>query len=282
MNPSTLKRVADLYVEVGANVQPGQILVARDRGREGVLTRAVAESAYRHGAKFVDVQIFDPWIKRTRIQYAEEDTLGSSRTGTGSGCSSSAASARAHPARRRGGAADCSMTSTRPRRARHAPALKESRTVVSERTVNWTIGPAPTVAWAQSSPRARGRGALARLWDEVVHVCGGRARPDRRLGARQDELVAVAERLAAQRFDAHPLPRPGDRPDASACCRPRPGSPRASRPSTGSRTRRTSPPRRSSPRPTPSGSKARDRDPAAGARRHACEASRCASRAAAR
>src|SRR5205085_1397117 len=76
MHASTLARVADLYVEVGANVQPGQIVSLETEVGKEAFTRAVAESAYRHGAKFVDVQIFDPWIKRTRIEHAEEDTLG--------------------------------------------------------------------------------------------------------------------------------------------------------------------------------------------------------------
>ena len=50
-----LERLADLAVAFGANVQPGQIVtVAADVGQED-LARAIAASAYRHGARFVDV-----------------------------------------------------------------------------------------------------------------------------------------------------------------------------------------------------------------------------------
>ena len=51
---TTLRRFADLLVGFGANVQPGQIVaIGGETGKEEVM-RALAESAYRHGAKFVD------------------------------------------------------------------------------------------------------------------------------------------------------------------------------------------------------------------------------------
>jgi aminopeptidase len=75
MDDAYLERLADLVVGFGANVQPGQIVsVTCEPGKER-LTRAIAASAYRHGAKFVDVQWFDPWVKRARIEYASDDTL---------------------------------------------------------------------------------------------------------------------------------------------------------------------------------------------------------------
>ena len=39
------------------------------------MARAVAASAYRHGAGFVDVYYFDPYVKRARIAFAAEDSL---------------------------------------------------------------------------------------------------------------------------------------------------------------------------------------------------------------
>ncbi len=50
-----VERLADLAVRGGANVQPGQVVaVGTEPGKEE-LTRAVAERAYRAGARFVDV-----------------------------------------------------------------------------------------------------------------------------------------------------------------------------------------------------------------------------------
>src|SRR5437899_12453498 len=72
---SRVERLADLLVNFGANVQRGQILdVASGLGKEE-LTRAITASAYRRGAKFVDVQYWDPHLKRERVQYAPEDVL---------------------------------------------------------------------------------------------------------------------------------------------------------------------------------------------------------------
>src|SRR5687768_14988471 len=75
MDDAILDRLADLVVGFGANVQPDQIVaVGCEPGKEP-LTRAIAQSAYRRGAKFVDVQWFDPWVKRARIAHAREETL---------------------------------------------------------------------------------------------------------------------------------------------------------------------------------------------------------------
>ena len=75
MDDATLMRLADLAVGFGCNLQEGQILaISGEPGKERMV-RAVAESAYKRGAKFVDVGWFDPWVKRARIQYAAEDTL---------------------------------------------------------------------------------------------------------------------------------------------------------------------------------------------------------------
>ena len=68
MDAATIERLAELVVGFGANVQRDQIVaVTCEPGKED-LTRAIAASAYRRGAKFVDVAWFDPWIKRARVE----------------------------------------------------------------------------------------------------------------------------------------------------------------------------------------------------------------------
>ena len=55
----TMRRLADLVVGYGANVQPGQIVgVTTYTGKEQ-LTREVARAAYQRGARWVDVITFD-------------------------------------------------------------------------------------------------------------------------------------------------------------------------------------------------------------------------------
>src|SRR3954452_8571351 len=72
---ATIERLADLTVGFAANVQRGQIVaIGAELGKEDMV-RALAASAYRHGAKFVDPLYFDMHVKRARILHAEEETL---------------------------------------------------------------------------------------------------------------------------------------------------------------------------------------------------------------
>ena len=74
-DPALLDRFADLTVAFAANVQPDQIVsIGSEIGKEP-LTRAIAASAYRHGARYVDVSYFDLHVKRARILHAEDSTL---------------------------------------------------------------------------------------------------------------------------------------------------------------------------------------------------------------
>src|SRR3954467_4223239 len=75
MDASTTERLAEMAVAFGANVQPGQVVAISGEPGKEYLVRALAESAYKHGASFVDVSWFDPWVKRARIAHADEDTL---------------------------------------------------------------------------------------------------------------------------------------------------------------------------------------------------------------
>ena len=145
MDDATLRRFADVIVGFGANVQPGQVVaVSCEPGKE-FMVRAIAASAYRHGAKFVDVQYFDPWVKRARVEHAREEDLdfipdwhgkrllalgeiGAARVGLS------------------GPVAPGLMEDLDPARVGRDrfPALKEAGKVVNDRTTNWTIAPCPT------------------------------------------------------------------------------------------------------------------------------------------
>ena len=69
------RRLADLLVGFGANVQPGQIVAITTYSGKEALTREVTRAAYEHGAKWVDVLINDPWVKRERLLHAAADSL---------------------------------------------------------------------------------------------------------------------------------------------------------------------------------------------------------------
>ncbi len=205
MDDATLERFAELIVSFGANVQPDQIVsIACEPGKEP-LVRAIAASAYRRGARFVDVSWFDPWVKRARIEYAREETLDYVPPWLGE----RVLALGEHRAARialSGPAALGLLQDLDPVRAGRdrLPAVKESGQVVSDRTTNWTIAPCPTPAWAQLVyPRLARDAALARLERELLHVC--RLDEDDPVAVwrrRADRLVSVAQRLTARRFDA--------------------------------------------------------------------------------
>jgi aminopeptidase len=66
---------ARLAVEVGVNLQPGQDLHVNCGPEHLDLARAVADAAYRVGARWVDVHISDQRVKRAQIEHGPEAEL---------------------------------------------------------------------------------------------------------------------------------------------------------------------------------------------------------------
>src|ERR671922_2372555 len=198
---ATIERLADLAVGFAANVQRGQIVaIAAEIGKEEMV-RALAASAYRHGARFVDPVYFDMHVKRERILNAEEDTLGFVPSWYGErmlelGRQRCARIGIAGPA------TPGLLDDLDPARAGRdqLPFLKETGMIVNEATTNWTIVPFPTAAWAQQvHPDLPPDEALRRLGEEIVHVC--RLDEDDPIAAwreRTETLVGAAERLTAR------------------------------------------------------------------------------------
>src|ERR1044072_6242084 len=71
-----LREYARLAVQVGVNLQPGQILGINGLVEHQPLVRAAAEEAYASGARFVDVLYTDQHVRRAHIQHAPDDALG--------------------------------------------------------------------------------------------------------------------------------------------------------------------------------------------------------------
>jgi aminopeptidase len=71
-----LQAYGGLAVDVGVALEPGQVLVVDAFVDSAPLVRAVADAAYRRGARYVDVVYSDKELQATRIAHAGEDTLG--------------------------------------------------------------------------------------------------------------------------------------------------------------------------------------------------------------
>ena len=206
------RRLAELIVGFGANVQPGQIVgVTTYTGKEA-LTREVARAAYERGARWVDVVTFDPWVKRERLAHADESTLEyvppwliDRLTWL--------SDVRAARVTLNGPAAPDSLEGIDPARAGRdvLPYLPATGEVVNARTTNWTVAPAPTLGWATVVyPDLQPDEALDRLWEEVAYVCRlDSDDPEAAWRERARTLEAVAGGLTERRFDAIRLHGPG-------------------------------------------------------------------------
>jgi aminopeptidase len=205
MDQPTLQRFADVIVGVGANVQPGQVVaIGTEPGKEA-LTRELARSAYRHGAKFVDVLSFDLHVKKARVELSREEDLDfvpgwygqrllelgelrGARIGL-SGPIEPTLFAGLDPARLG---------------RDQLPFVKESMQVINARTVNWTVAPCSTPQWAQFVHRDLSpEEALAKLDEQLIHIMRlDEADPAAAWRARVKMIHDAAAALNARRFDA--------------------------------------------------------------------------------
>jgi aminopeptidase len=200
-----IERLAQLIVEFGANVQPGQIVdLWADVGKEE-LARAIAEIAYRRGAKFVDVAYFDPYVKHARVAHVDEESLEYIPPWFGErvlqlGREHAAAIALTGPV------APHLFDDLDPGRLGRDvfPRIKEWMDVTNDRTVNWCVAPCPTFEWAEFvHPDLDRAAALDKLWQEIAYVCRlDESDPATAWRERAAKLRDVGARLTDRRFDA--------------------------------------------------------------------------------
>jgi aminopeptidase len=204
--------LAELAVRLGANVQPGQIVAISSEPGKEPLARAIAESAYRAGAKFVDLFVFDSYFKRARALYSDRDQLPYVPPWLGERLLA-LGEHRAARIALSGPAAPRALEGIDPELIAldQLPRLAESMTLVNERTTNWTIVPCPTQPWATLvHPRLEPAAALERLWNEIAHICRlDEPDPVAAWGERLDELQRVAARLDELPIDELHFEGPG-------------------------------------------------------------------------
>jgi aminopeptidase len=212
VDDALLRRYADLIVDVGANVQRGQIVWIVAEPQAAPLVRLVAAAAYARGALFVDPWYFDPWVKRARLEHAADDTLEfvpdwtpAALLGIG----------EHHGVR-------ISITPQVPpgllagidpaRAGRDAlPAVKENFDVINARSTNWTVVPWPSPEWARLvHPGLGDDAAVAKLWEQLEFVLR-LDEPDAAAAwhARLAQLHDAGKRIDAHRFDALHFVGPG-------------------------------------------------------------------------
>jgi aminopeptidase len=207
-----IQPLAELIVRFGANVQPGQIVALSSEPGKEPLARAVAEQAYKSGARFVDLTVFDAYLKRARLLYADPDTLSFVPPWYGERIRAlgMVGAARIHLT---GPVAPRALEGIDPALAARdmLPRVRESLEVVNERTTNWTIGPCPTLDWAELvHPELEPGDALARLWEEIARICRlDEPDPIDAWRARFAQLAGVATKLDDLSLDSLRFEGPG-------------------------------------------------------------------------
>ncbi len=204
-----LVRYARLAVEVGVNLQPGQLLRVAGHPDHLPFIRAIADVAYERGARYVEVVYADPHVRRSRIRHAPADTLDWSPPWNLALIDELAATGGAmititgdpepeifsdlEPAR---------IAGTRP-----FEYARRSLAATDDGRIAWTIVGYPNAGWAQA---VFGEPDVERLWDAVV-VATRLDEPDPVAAwrAHVDKLKARAATLNERRFDAIRFRGPG-------------------------------------------------------------------------
>ncbi len=206
------RRLAELVVRFGANVQPGQIVVVSSEPGKEPLARAVAEVAYEAGAVFVDLSVWDVYFKRARMLHGDPDTLGFVPPWYGDRMLAL-------------GESRCARIGLSGVVAPHAldgidpalvgrdrlPNVREAGQVLNARTTNWSATPCPTPAWAELvHPELEPDAALEKLWEEIAHVCRlNEADPVAAWQKRLAGLTEVARKLNELQIDTLRYEGPG-------------------------------------------------------------------------
>jgi aminopeptidase len=195
----------------GANLQPGQLLgVTASIGQEE-LARAVARSGYRRGASYVDVNYYDPWVKRARIENADEQTLDYVPPWLGARLLALAERNAARISFRGVVSPDALVGLDGARLGRDLlPWLKESMQVVNDRLTNWCVVPCPSRDWAAVVYGEGSDESYEQLWSDLWHILRlDEPDPEAAWDARFTDLRAAGAAITARRFDSIELHGPG-------------------------------------------------------------------------
>jgi aminopeptidase len=200
---------ARLVVQVGVDVQRGQDVIVRAELDHAPFARAVAAEAYRAGARHVEVDYRDPYVRRALVADGSDDSLGvtppwivarmehAAQTGTAIISVSGGSNAEVFEG----------LDPARLGRARMPEFERAWIEAINGRKVPWTIVAYPTEGWARE---AFGEPDVDRLWQAVSHVMRlDQPDPAAAWSERLDELEARAAALTERRFEALRYRGPG-------------------------------------------------------------------------
>jgi aminopeptidase len=204
-----LAAYARLTVRVGANVQPGQLVVVNGQVEHAPLVREVVREAYAAGARYVDVLYGDQHARRALIEAAPEEMLSWSPPWLVQ---------RYHAIEEEGNGALISINGNpepdlfadldaeRVGRARMLDVSRQSLRL-TDGIANWVIVGYPNAGWART---VFGEPDVERLWEAVAFAVR-LDEPDPVEAWREhiETLARRADALRERRFDALRFRGPG-------------------------------------------------------------------------
>ncbi|MBB6097074.1 aminopeptidase [Deinobacterium chartae] len=212
--PEILRRYAELAVQVGVNLQPGQRLLVVAPTEAAPLVRAVSEAAYARGATLVDALFEDAPLARSHVLHAPEEALGA------------VSQWRIDALMQHAEAGQAILTFTAPdpagaaatppvRAARVSAALaaraEEYGKLRSRVRFNWSVLPVATPAWATFlRPDLEASAALDWLWEQLFVLTRlDQEEPLLAWDAHADRLMRRCAQLDALAIEALHFAAPG-------------------------------------------------------------------------
>lgn len=190
-----LTRYAELTVSVGANVQPGQLVVVTGTVEHAPLMREIAREAYRAGARQVEPVYQDRRFTRAHIELGPEESLGATAPWL---------LTMMNTLRAEHGSYIQVVADAEPNLFADLPSAKTGKwrprefvaawgEAIGERSINWTIVAFPTEGWARL---VFGKPDVESLWQAVEKA----VRLD-----REDPVAAWREHVAKLKRTADAL-----------------------------------------------------------------------------
>ena len=204
-----MEAYARLAVEVGLNVGAGQDVWIFAFPEHAPLVRAVAHAAYERGARYVDVSYSDQHLRRSRVLFAENGSLGWTPPWL--------VAEMEYIAERRGALLQITgdpepelladLDAERVTRTRPRELMERLYAAQDGRLVNWSIVAYPNEGWAET---VFGEPDVERLWQAVATAT--RLDEPQPVAAWQEHIDKLLERAALlneRRFDSIRFRGPG-------------------------------------------------------------------------
>ena len=208
--PDQIPALARLAAEAGIHATENQTIVVSASLGQQDLARAIAGACYDLGARYVEVNYSDPYVRKVRLTRAPESALGTIPGWT---------RRKLLDVEEAGGATIALTGPVAPhllddvdpgRIGRDQVAIPEQMEVISRQRLRWTVIPGPSEGWAKLVFGEDEPDALQRLWDAIGAIC--RLDADDPVSAwreRGDELGEIARRLDRAQLDSLHFTGPG-------------------------------------------------------------------------